>query len=333
MSASLRPARPTALFGGGRAATARPLARLAPATRSARSQRGGASETVRAARFETPLHGRRCLRWQVSLSAAPVPCERHFQSRASARRHRTVPGRSERRRRRARAASAKPSLHVHGSLAGTAWAAWALGPGRDCAFGVWPAGAEREKPAHARFETPIHDYASSVPAALSKPKPRAQVPHRRRADEPRAPAGGGEHEQRRRSRMHVHGSLAGTAWLPGRSRLAPAAQRGRRRGARAAPAKPAVRAREPGGCAVTAWPRPRVRRVRPRGAEREKLGARGSIRDADPRAALPSSAAKPARGIAPPVPCQRHSRSRGEARAGTSLVQGAERRARAAAGV
>ena len=101
---------------------------------------------------------------------------------------------------RARAAAkntsrASGALHVHGSLVGTARAAWALGPRRDCAFGVWPAGAEREKPAHARFETPIHDHASSVPAALSKPKPRAQVPHRRRADEPRAPAGGGEHER------------------------------------------------------------------------------------------------------------------------------------------
>jgi hypothetical protein len=70
-----------------------------------------------------------------------------------------------------------------------------------------PGGAEREKPAReARFESPLHGRrclrrqrnlrgAASVPALLSKPRQRVQAPHRRRAGEKRARAGGENHEQ------------------------------------------------------------------------------------------------------------------------------------------
>jgi hypothetical protein len=71
---------------GGRCVTARPLVRLArlrvrrvPPAR--RRRRPGEDAAVRA---PTPLHGRRCLRWQRSLSAALVACQRPSRSRASA---------------------------------------------------------------------------------------------------------------------------------------------------------------------------------------------------------------------------------------------------------
>ena len=70
-----------------------------------------------AARFETPHHGRRCLRWQRSLRAAVVPCQRRFRSRGGARSHGTCDelARRERgRRRRARTAPAEPRFTCTG---------------------------------------------------------------------------------------------------------------------------------------------------------------------------------------------------------------------------
>ena len=65
-----------------RAVTARPLACVVSAARLRRVRRRGAAQEkwTREARFETPLHGRRCLRRQGSLSVAQlVP----FRARAT----------------------------------------------------------------------------------------------------------------------------------------------------------------------------------------------------------------------------------------------------------
>jgi hypothetical protein len=77
---------------GGRAVTAGPLAllaRLVGALGLARPRGAAQENRAREARCEMPLHGRRCVRWQRSLGAAPVPWQRYFRSRAGARKHRT----------------------------------------------------------------------------------------------------------------------------------------------------------------------------------------------------------------------------------------------------
>ena len=65
--------------------TAWPLARLDPTTCSERTparRRRRAGEEGAACDASTVLHGRRRLRWHRSLSAALLPCQHHFRSRA-----------------------------------------------------------------------------------------------------------------------------------------------------------------------------------------------------------------------------------------------------------
>ncbi len=87
---------------------------------------------AREARFEKPLYGRTCLRWLRSLSAAPVPCQRHFRAAvARTGTARTAGPARTRGRRRARAAPAKPCCTCTG-----VWRARRASVGRSRAAGT-----------------------------------------------------------------------------------------------------------------------------------------------------------------------------------------------------
>ncbi len=193
---------------GGRAVTARPLAPgrelRVPRVRPRGAER---EKSAREARSETAASRAALPCWQASLSAAPVPCQRYFRSRG-ARRHRTKSTRS----------AGEAPVHMHGSLADTAW----LGPDR--VFGAYTRAALNGRRRRARLDSKRrftggaafvgcedcarHSASGSVPVLAQ--------PHLRRADRTRA--------------------------------------RGQRRTARAAPAKPRTRSRESGGRGASAWP-------------------------------------------------------------------------------
>jgi len=98
-----RPAKPerTCTGVGGHGVTARPRGRLVRLVSAARE-----------ARFQTPLHGRRCLRWYESLTAL-APRQRHSRSAAAARSHRTCAGAAKRERGRRRRLQAAPRRPAH----------------------------------------------------------------------------------------------------------------------------------------------------------------------------------------------------------------------------
>ena len=90
---------------------------------------------ARAARFETPLHGRRCVCCQRSLRAAPVPRQRHLRSRGRARKQLTAPGRRAGAAAKSTSGAGEAAMDAHGGLADAArrviaWVRLLFGPFR-----------------------------------------------------------------------------------------------------------------------------------------------------------------------------------------------------------
>jgi hypothetical protein len=168
----------------------RSAARAWPRLRVRRVRPRGAEreKPAREARSETPLHGRRGLRWQRSLGATLVPCQRHFRSRGNARRRRTAGGPARRERgREEREQRRRSPLRMHRSLADTA-----CPPGRSRA---WP-----------RLRAPL------VGSAAGAPRGEKTARHSRSrgsARSHRTCAGPARHARGRRNRLsHPFGAVS-----------------------------------------------------------------------------------------------------------------------------
>ena len=133
----------------------------------------------------------RCPRRQ-NLSAALVPCQRHFHSRARARRHRTAPGRRDEhgRQRIARAAPPRPAFARARESGGGGVTARPPALDLDSAFEAYARAAPSGRNGRARLDSKRRFTGGAV---FVDREASARAPHLRRADRTRA------RERRRRA--------------------------------------------------------------------------------------------------------------------------------------